>query len=130
MPQSSYGTSSGLSLLIKNHKDSCSGTIVAHSYAKTKSMILFKLFFGIALIFLIFILFIGFSIIRGFLQLLLGRKTFASYNPTNEESASGSGRYQTEERNRTSPQKKTDKKKVFDDDEGEYVDFEEIKDEK
>lgn len=93
-------------------------------------MILFKLFFGIALIFLIFILFIGFSIIRGFLQLLLGRKTFASYNPTNEESASGSGRYQTEEHNRTSPQKKTDKKKVFDDDEGEYVDFEEIKDEK
>ena len=93
-------------------------------------LLLFKFIAGIALIFLIFTLFIGFSILRGFLQLLFGRKESTSYSHTEKEQTYHQHQQPEEPSSRSSAPKEADKKKVFDDDEGEYVDFEEIKDEK
>ncbi len=82
-----------------------------------------SIFFFIFLFFL-FLIIIGGSLLRGILNLLFGRRMpRQSHTAQGEYSQSGSRTQQ--QTSFTSGGKKRDK--IFDDSEGEYVDFEEIK---
>lgn len=83
-------------------------------------------FFFIILIILI----IGFSLISGVLKLLFGSRRRGETNRQQQENhrqAQGrTGRHSQTTSRPSSP----NRKKIFGDDEGEYVDFEEVKDDK
>ncbi|MCD8032656.1 MAG: DUF4834 family protein [Bacteroides sp.] len=80
---------------------------------------------GFIFIFLIAIIFIGLSIIGTVIRRILGfgRKS-PGYNP-----ASGQDYRSSQETVRRKEPQQSPRKKVFDDDEGEYVEFEEVKEE-
>ena len=85
------------------------------------------IFFFIFLFFL-FLIIIGGSLLRGILNLLFGSRTTRRQYTTQEAygQAQGQARQSTQsQQTSTSTGKKRDK--IFDDSEGEYVDFEEIK---
>ena len=86
-----------------------------------------KSFILIAFLFIFFVLFFGViigSILRGVLSLLFGKRTTKRFH-----SETYSSQNSTSETFHSTPKKsKGEKTKVFDDDEGEYVEFEEIKD--
>lgn len=85
--------------------------------------------FGFIFVIFIIILLIGFSLIGGILKFLfgLGRRR----NTDNQYQGPFNGRtYGNNSRKEPFHSKKKSRKKVFDEDEGEYVDFEEIKNEK
>ncbi len=77
---------------------------------------------GFILIFLIAILFIGLSIIGTVIRRILG---FGKKNPGYHHTSGP--HYQSSQETRKEPQQP--RKKVFDDDEGEYVEFEEVSEE-
>ncbi len=89
-------------------------------------MFSFIFFFLFLVVFLVFA--IGGSIIRGILNLLFGRRTpyqhtaQGSQGHSQSRSQSGGATGQSQQ---ASPKKR---EKIFDDSEGEYVDFEEIQD--
>lgn len=83
--------------------------------------------FGLIFFFSLFVLLVGLSLLGSIFRFLfgLGRKTNAG--PRHKEEAYGwTGK---EARQTTSSSKPVTRKKIFGEDEGEYVDFEEIKDE-
>lgn len=82
-------------------------------------------FFFIILIILI----IGFSLISGVLKLLFGSGRRSETNRQQQESHRQSGR-RTENRSQATSRPSPNRKKIFGDDEGEYVDFEEVKEDK
>ncbi len=88
---------------------------------------IFKSLFLLALLFIFFVLFFGVIIaltLRGILSLLFGKRTTKRFNSktySNQSNASETSQH-------ASKKPKGEKTKVFDDDEGEYVEFEEIKD--
>ena len=81
---------------------------------------------GVILLIIAFVLIFGFVIIYKIVKSVLGRGNKArtgrgeSFNRTNQTNS--------ENYTRREERKSSGKKKVFDDDEGEYVEFEEIKD--
>ena len=81
--------------------------------------------FGIIILFaFLFVLIIGLAIlsriVKGFFS--IGRKMTGNSHRNRDETSHSSGTHST------SGQNAPKKKKIFDEDEGEYVDFEEIKD--
>ncbi len=80
--------------------------------------------FGFILILILFILLIGFALIGNLIRFIfgLGRRTPKHYyGQTNQDNQTGNTYSST-----TSSNNGTPKKKIFDDDEGEYVEFEEV----
>ncbi|MBE6292090.1 MAG: DUF4834 family protein [Bacteroidales bacterium] len=74
-------------------------------------------------LFLLFLIIIGGSLLRGILNLLLGRRT-----PRSPYGEQGSGStYQSGQNRRDTSAGGKKREKIFEDSEGEYVDFEEIK---
>lgn len=85
-----------------------------------------EFFFMIFLTFL-FIFIIGGSIIRGILGLLFGRRRFSQpYGQAGQAQQSTQQSQQTQSR-QSAPSGSKSREKIFDKSDGEYVDFEEIK---
>ena len=82
---------------------------------------------GLAIVLFLFLLVMGASIIGSILRALFGVKPTNGFNSNTQ---AGEQPRQRPDTHRTRQETTSDKKKVFDDDEGEYVDFEEIKDDK
>lgn len=80
--------------------------------------------FGFLLIIIVIVLVIGFSIITGILRLLFGFGRKRNYQGGTR---SDKTTYQNKEDD-TNHNNQTPRKKIFSPDEGEYVDFEEVKD--
>lgn len=78
--------------------------------------------FGFLFIILLIIFIFGISIISGILRLFFGLGRKATRNPGEQHSE-----HRKSSQSTSRPKKQ---KKIFDDDEGEYVDFEEINDNK
>ena len=96
---------------------------------------MFAGFFFMLFLVLLFIIAIGGSIIRGILNLLFGRPFRQSYGTTHgnyghtgqrHQSATGSQQSASNAR-RSEPSGGKKREKIFDQTDGEYVDFEEIK---
>lgn len=94
-------------------------------------------FLGFLLILFLLILFIGFSILGNILRVLFGfgkhntyqNRTYTrqgenTYNQNQTNDYSGTSSSSSSQKR---PRSSENKKKTFDDDEGEYVDFEEVK---
>ena len=80
--------------------------------------------FGFILILILFILLIGFALIGNLIRFIFGMGRRAPkhyYGQTNHDNQTGNTYSST-----TSSNNGTPKKKIFDDDEGEYVEFEEV----
>ena len=86
-----------------------------------------SIFFFIFLFFLLLII-IGASLLRGILNLLFGRRTPRHTYTTQEAYGQAQGQaHQSTQSQQTSTSTGKKRDKIFDDSEGEYVDFEEIK---
>lgn len=97
-------------------------------------------FLGFLLILFLLIIIIGFSIVGNILRLIFGfgrrsgttqNRTYTNqrqqtYNETNDNASSESHRSSSS--SQTQSTVSGNKKKIFDEDEGEYVDYEEVKD--
>lgn len=79
---------------------------------------------GFFLIILALVLVVGFSIINGILRLLFGFGRKRNYQ---RNTGTGHSAGQNKETVQNNDQDQTAHKKIFDEDEGEYVDFEEVK---
>ena len=87
------------------------------------------MFAGIFFFFFLFFLFlivIGGSLLRGILNFLFGRRTRRHQSPYNQDGQQQTGRKSTRSRQNASDDN-TKCEKIFDKNDGEYVDFEEIK---
>lgn len=87
------------------------------------------MFAGIFFFFFLFFLFlivIGGSLLRGILNLLFGRRTRRHQSSYNQNGQQQTGRQSTRSRQNVSDNN-TKREKIFDKNDGEYVDFEEIK---
>ena len=87
------------------------------------------MFAGIFFFFFLFFLFlivIGGSLLRGILNLLFGRRTRHHQSSYNQNGQQQTGRQSTRSRQNVSDNN-TKREKIFDKNDGEYVDFEEIK---
>lgn len=84
-------------------------------------------FLGFIFIFILVIILFGVSIISSILRALfgLGRRSSSRSNSSNTQQQADAD-YNSKNKNRKNSS--TKRKKIFDDDEGEYVEFEEIKD--
>lgn len=71
----------------------------------------------------LFILLAGVGIVNSIFRLFFGKRRATGYDPRDGKRQEGGNRWGGESSTSTS-------KKVFSDDDGEYIDFEEIKDEK
>lgn len=81
--------------------------------------------FAIVLFFFLFVAIIGITMIGNILRILFG-----SSKPASGNYKSGNRTYNTHQADPRPHETAPKKQKVFDDDEGEYVNFEEIKDDK
>jgi len=88
-------------------------------------MFLFKLIFVMIFFFILLVLLMGFSMLRAFKRFFLGDSRPDAKKESRQQrdpySSAGSRQYTGASTNTPA------KKKIFDDDEGEYVDFEEVK---
>ena len=87
------------------------------------------MFAGIFFFFFLFFLFlivIGGSLLRSILNLLFGRRTRYHQSPYNQDGQQQTGRKSTRSRQNASDNN-TKREKIFDKNDGEYVEFEEIK---
>ena len=87
------------------------------------------MFAGIFFFFFLFFLFlivIGGSLLRGILNFLFGRRTRRHQSSYNQNGQQQTGRQSTRSRQNVSDNN-TKREKIFDKNDGEYVDFEEIK---
>lgn len=89
---------------------------------------MFSFIFLFLFLAVLFVFMIGSTIIRGILNLLFGRRT--SYQQTTGETHGHSHAHSRRDGTTGQSQQASPKKreKIFDDSEGEYVDFEEIQD--
>lgn len=87
---------------------------------------------GLFFFIIIIVLVIGLSLIRGVLRLFFGfgRRTTSQNSQQNRTYQGSYRRNEKESYNNDSPSQAHNRKKIFDDDEGEYVDFEEVKDDR
>jgi hypothetical protein len=83
---------------------------------------MFKFLFIIFLFFVLFVFLFGFSIIRLLFGGLFGTRPGQNQQRTNRQQA------QNRDKNKTQSSSKSNTKKIIDSDEGEYVDYVEIKD--
>lgn len=90
---------------------------------------MFSFIFLILFLSVLFIFIIGSSIIRGILNLLFGRRTLFGQHTTQGPHTQSQTHQQRNSTTGKTQQASTKKRnKIFDDSEGEYVDFEEIRD--
>ena len=90
---------------------------------------MFSFIFFILFLAVLFIFIIGGSIIRGILNLLFGRRSlFGQYSAQRPHSQSQTHQQQSNTTNKTQQTSSKKRNKVFDASDGEYVDFEEIRD--
>lgn len=89
--------------------------------------------FGFFFFIILIVLIIGFSLLSGILRLIFG---FGRKPESHNRQQQGSNTYTNQSRQegksyrQETSSKAQNRKKIFDDDEGEYVDFEEVKDDK
>lgn len=81
-------------------------------------------FLGFIFFFVLIIIFFGLTILSGILRALFG---FGRRNSSSARSSSANEGKHTRENKKRNARNTPKRKKVFDDDEGEYVEFEEIK---
>lgn len=86
----------------------------------------------ISIFFILFMLFmaviaIGSSLLRGVLSLFFGRRSPYSHHTTQGSRTQSQAGNNTKRSNRSAQTSDKNRKKIFDASEGEYVDFEEIK---
>lgn len=81
---------------------------------------IFKLFFGVLFFFAALLFILGFSVIRGILRFFFGNRKQTGQQKDQRQA------YHREQQTRDTYTQPTEKKKLFEKDEGEYVDFEEI----
>lgn len=80
-------------------------------------------------LFFLFLIIIGGSLLRGILNLIFGRRTpRRPYTTQGGYTHSGQQSQQSSQSQQTTASGGKKREKIFDDSEGEYVDFEEIKD--
>jgi flagellar biosynthesis/type III secretory pathway M-ring protein FliF/YscJ len=84
---------------------------------------MFKFLFIIFLIFVLFVFLFGFSIVR-----LLFGGLFSPRPGQNQQRTTQQQQTQNRDKNKTQTSSKSNAKKIIDSDEGEYVDYVEIKD--
>ena len=90
---------------------------------------MFSFIFFILFLAVLFIFVIGGSIVRSILNLLFGRRTpFSQYTTHHTHTQSQAHQQQTNTTNTKRQASSKKRNKIFDDSEGEYVDFEEIRD--
>ena len=92
---------------------------------------MFSFIFFILFLAVLFIFVIGGSIVRGILNLLFGRRAPFSQYTTHHTHTQSQAHQQQQQTNTTNKNQRASSKKrnkIFDDSEGEYVDFEEIHD--
>ena len=91
---------------------------------------MFSFIFLILFLAVLFIFIIGGSIVRGILNLFFGRRTtfFGKHTTHQSHTQSQTHQQQTSSTNNTRQSSSKKRNKIFDDSEGEYVDFEEIHD--
>ena len=87
---------------------------------------------GLFFFIIIIVLVIGLSLIRGVLRLIFGfgLRTTSQNSQQNRTYQDSYRRNEKESYNNDSSSQAHNRKKIFDDDEGEYVDFEEVKDDR
>ena len=90
---------------------------------------MFSFIFFILFLAVLFIFIIGGSIIRGILNLLFGRRSlFGQDSAQRPHSQSQTHQQQSNTTNKTQQTSSKKRNKIFDASDGEYVDFEEIRD--
>ena len=86
---------------------------------------MFASIFFFLFLFFLFLIIIGGSLLRGIINLLFGRRE-PRYSPTGQATSSAHSDTRTSHSQQSASSSKK-REKIFDESEGEYVDFEEIK---
>lgn len=89
---------------------------------------MFSFIFLFLFLAILFVFIIGSSIIRGILNLLFGRRSPYSQHTTHGTYTQSQGQQRTNTTENVRGDNSKKREKIFDASEGEYVDFEEIKD--
>ncbi len=89
---------------------------------------MFSFIFLILFLAVLFIFIIGSTIIRGILNLLFGHRSTYSQHTTHNTYTQSQNQQRSDTREKTQKNNSKKREKIFDASEGEYVDFEEIKD--